>query len=168
MEPSQGTSHSCALAASPSNGVETPSWHPIPQHGTQNKSCVLCWPLGEAGFSNATQHICKESKQLGWKHEQYGLEDGVTEVWGLLLYLFCSMWILTLTGANIFPNVLIIDTLQGNTSIPNVHYPNAFIMYSCVKIKLWNTAFHLNLRHGNPHSLSSNNMKGSCSVASIF
>lgn len=75
---------------------------------------------------------------------------------------------MTLTGANIFPNVLVTDTLQGNTSIPNVYYPNAFIMYSCFKIKLWNTAFRLNLRHENPHSLSSNNMKGSGALHPSF
>lgn len=65
-----------------------------------------------------------------------------------------------------FPNALVTDTLQGNTSMPRAHYPNAFAMY--FKDRLWNAAFCVNLGHENQHSPSSNKMNGLYSIVSIF
>lgn len=72
--------------------------------------------------------------------------------------MFCSMRILTSTGAQLFLNVLVTDTLQGNTSMPKAHHANAFAI--SFKDKPWNTTFCLDQRHENQHSLSSNNQKG--------
>lgn len=167
MEPSQGTRPQLFT------GSLAIKWgwnlilkfHPWVQD-MQQELCFTVAVEGKLGFLSTTWHSCNDSKQLRWQHEQHGLKNSVTEVWGLLLCLFCSLQILTSSGANIFPNVLVTDMLQGNTSIPKVHHPNAFAMY--FKNKLWNTAFPLNLRHENQRSLSSNKMNGSCTLCVSF